>query len=198
MRVEFDLRPLARIDRMSKWPRLGVALAILGAIAVETVYLAGETVRAVASDGPGRSLDWVNVAFLGATLAFVLTGGALLPRLLPGAQALSIDEAGLELRFPRGAPVRVGWDDPRGFRLTDLRTEPDASGDLLAGRFSRDRWRDRPTLLTTSAFDAVVEHATRHGLSGASGTGRWSAAPTTLWSKSADAPATTGSGGADR
>jgi hypothetical protein len=163
-RRAFDLSQFRASDRRWKRPYLGIYLAIIVAFGLELCYFVAT------GDGPlfrgnFRSAD--AIVDLGIDLvlvAFILFFGLSLPRYLPGAESVLVDDAALTIVYWDRKVDRLSWENPRDrFYIQDFsawskwanRGEPYYLYLPLWGRIGRDR----RFLITRDLMDAILEKA---------------------------------------
>jgi hypothetical protein len=159
----FDLRPLAPAD--ASWKRGGLVyvIVLLVAVGAELVAFLGSQRTSLFGPAWDSASGLVDLVLTFALLGFLGFGVAAIPRFLPGAEAMTIDATGVHLEYRTALREDFLWSEPSGFLLLDGSALPDV---LVAGRAFSLRgpqlWRRR-TLLTRSAFEAILAAAGGRG-----------------------------------
>jgi hypothetical protein len=161
--IGFDLRPLSPADTIWKRGGLVFALTILVAVGLELLEFVWSERTTLSGPSLRTATGGIILALTIAMLGFLSFGVAGVPRLLPGAEALTIDAAGVYLVYRKATRVDFPWTDRSGFVLRDYSAFPDILRDgrtfILRGPHF---WRRR-TLLTREAFEAVLAEARGRG-----------------------------------
>ena len=161
--IGFDLRPLSTADADWKRGRLVFVVVLLISVAAELLVFVWSERAAFSGPSWATASGVTSVALIFAAVAFVSFALAGLPRLLPGAESLTVDARGVHLFYRNAGREDFPWTDRSGFLLRDLSALPDVAraGRAFSVRGAR-YWRRR-TLLTRAAFDAILSEARARG-----------------------------------
>lgn len=177
--LQFDLSPLREADR--KWKLVSFWTLLLVAIMLSSAVVGAFAARGAEIAHAGLSASWLQVfglAFLGSCVVFILVVG--LPSQLAGAYTISIDDAGVVLRFRRGPTERHSWQRTGRFFVRDASMHPRVQARGIAYTMVGSRPWARQTVLSKAAVAAVLDSARSNGCTIATSTGsplRYGVAP---------------------
>lgn len=166
--AEFDLSDFTQHDRQWKRPGFYLLLVVTLGLSLELAILLLPLVEFFLGPSPdigAHATAILDRAVLGGVLlVFIAFAGASIPRFLPGARNIQVDNDGITLVFPSGRTERLSWLDHRDyFYIRDNSAYP-----RLVARGSTyylylptltHFGRDRRSLLSRAAFDAIVAKA---------------------------------------
>ncbi len=160
---EFDLRTLREQSdgprRRKRW-MLIVAIALSLAWALIFVGLDAHGL-ATASLPSIRFLTLLVV--LGFASLFVATAALGLPRTRHGADIVRVNDSGLEIIFPSGRPISIGWEEPRiSFELYDFSSAPRSSVLVDSPYFLRTKGTE--SVLSGEVYQQIFARAQQHDL----------------------------------
>ncbi|MGA8303589.1 MAG: hypothetical protein WA547_02525 [Thermoplasmata archaeon] len=161
--IGFDLRSLSPADVTWKRSGLVLVLAILVAVGVELAALLWSERTTLSARLWETAAGEVEVALILAMIGFLSLGVAGIPRLLPGAEKLTIDQAGVHLFYQNATREDFPWRDRRGFLIRDYTDFPNMVREGRAFNLRGPQFRRRRTLLTRGAFEAILEEARARG-----------------------------------
>lgn len=160
---EFVFGSLVAADRYLKRAVLALTVAIIVGIGLETLVVGWQELP----DFQRLGLSNTNVQL--SLVALVISGGTvaslcvMLPRVLPGALSLRVDDLGVHLHYGRRTSDMFAWTGSSGFRILDNSAFPDlvafGSGFMLYGPHV---WYRR-TLITREAAEAILARARLKG-----------------------------------
>lgn len=187
-RSQFDLSLFVGNDRQWKRPAFYLTLAGVVGFILEFCYLSFPFIAFLVS--PSRDIaahmDAIleHIAFDAFFLSLILYLALGLPRFLPSASSVVVDDDGLTLRYPSGRADHFSWSNPRDrFYIRDNSAYPRlvATGStyFLYIPFLARPGRDRRSFLSKEAFDAIVRKAQERGATYRTwkGTGMWNGYP---------------------
>lgn len=156
-----DNRELRSVDR--EWKRGGFFLvsSLIGAFLADTLYVLWDYRALLGAGGSRASFGaWIFVVALLAVIAFGCVG---LPRLLPGAERVTLDPLGVRLDYRDGRVELLRWESEGGVVLTDY-TGVDSM--VARGRtfvLRGPRYWSRRTLLPPQTARSILAYAELQG-----------------------------------
>jgi hypothetical protein len=135
-------------------------IAFSVAMALVAVVAYAHAMRAGTLSVLGLLGDLIILFFAGLFIATVLPG---IPRTRSGADFVSIGDQGLQLTFPSGRSLFLGWTEPKmSFELYDASSAPQASVLVSSPYFLRARRTE--STLSREAYAQILAAARAHGL----------------------------------
>jgi hypothetical protein len=194
--IAFDLTQFKASDRRWKRPYLCIYLAIITAFSLELVYFV------LTGDGPlfrGDFTSMDSIVDLGVNLtlaAFIVFFALSLPRYLPGAESVLLDDSTLTVVYGPKKADRLRWRNPHdSFYIQDFSEYPKLASRGEPYYFYFPLWgrigRDRRFLITPDLLNALLEKAREKEVTYRSwrGTSLWNGySPQVHWFQGKDNP----------
>jgi len=192
--IVFDLTQFKARDRRWKRPYLYISLAIITAFGLELVYFV------LTGDGPlfrgdFTSIDAIVDLGIDLTLAgFIALFALSVPRFLPGAESVLLDESGMTIVYGPKKTDRLQWTNPRDrFYIQDFSAFPKLVQRGSPYFLYLSTWtrlgRDRRFLITRETMEAILQKAREKqvGYRTWKGTSLWNGySPQTHWFQGKD------------